>query len=90
MRPFYFFLDPAQILEKSEPRTHVHPAQRPAWLPNRDDHRSRRNAFEVFPDYRARFGNRLFTADKPLLVVHNKFTQEWDRPPINFLSLELL
>jgi hypothetical protein len=86
MRPFYYFLAPDQIEEKREQRCYVHPLQRPTWLPTRNDHHSMRNAFEVFPDYRARYRNELFASDKPLLVIHNKFTHEWHRPPVNFLS----
>ncbi|MBV8092060.1 MAG: hypothetical protein JO110_02270 [Acetobacteraceae bacterium] len=90
MRPFYFFLHPTQIQEKSDLRRYVAPLQRPDWLPTRDDHRSQRNGFEVFPDYRTRYRNTLFESHKPLLVVHNKFTREWYGPPINFLSLPML
>ena len=28
----------------------------------------------------------LFASDKPLFVMHNKFTHEWHRPPVNFFS----
>jgi hypothetical protein len=63
---------------------------RPVWLPTRDDHQSRRNAFEAFPDYRNRYRNALFASDKPLLVVHNKYTHEWQGPPVNFLSVPML
>ncbi len=90
MRPFYFFLDPAQVETREERRDYVPVEQRPAWLPTRDDHASVRTPFEIFPDYRSRYRNRLFDADKPLLIVHNKFTREWYRRPMNFLSLEQL
>ena len=90
MRPFYFFLDDAQIEEISEPRRYVPPSERPAWLPNRDDHAAVRTGFEMFPDYRAHYRDGLFKSEKPILVVHNKVTPEWDGPPVNVLSLDLL
>ncbi len=90
MRPFYFFLDPAQVETRRETRAYVPVATRPAWLPTRDDHNPRRTAFELFPDYRAQYRNHLFDGEKPLLVVHNKFTREWGRPPVNFFSLDML
>lgn len=90
MRPFYFFLDAGQIEETDAKRHFVFPEQRPSWLPTRDDHASRRTAFEVFPDYRARFRTGMFRMAKPLLVIHNKVTPEWDLPPVNVLPLDLL
>lgn len=90
MRPFYFFLSPGQIEEVVTPRQFVFPQNRPAWLPNRNDHRASRSPFEMFPDYRAHYRNGLFDVGKPLLVMHNKVTPEWGRPPINMLPVALL
>jgi len=90
MRAFYPFLAPQQIEERAIPRRYVHPGQRPAWLPNRDDHASRRSSFEWFPDYRATYGGGGFESGLPLCVVHNKVTPEWGRPPVNVFSLPLL
>ena len=90
MRAFYFFLDPSQLVEKSEPRRFTWPAQRPAWLPTRDDHAARRSPFEMFPDYRTHYRDGSFETEKPLLVVHNKYSAEWGHPPINYLPPELL
>ena len=90
MGAFYFFLDADQIAEKSEPRRFVWPVGRPPWLPTRDDHGVRRSAFESFPDYRARYRDGSFETDKPLLVVHNKYSVEWGRDPVNYLPLDLL
>jgi hypothetical protein len=90
MRPFYFFLTPDQIEERSEPRRFVFPRDRPSWLPNRDDHATRRSPFEMFPDYRRHFQDGMFDVGRPLLVIHNKVTPEWGRPPINVLPIALL
>jgi len=90
MAPFYFFLAPDQMLEKSEPRRFVWPADRPAWLPTRDDHGVRSREFECFPDYRSRYRDGSFDAAKPLLILHNKYSIEWGQRPVNYLSLDLL
>lgn len=90
MAPFYFFLDPDQVREKSGPRRFVWPAERPPWLPTRDDHAHRSRAFESFPDYRRHYRDSSFESAKPLLVIHNKYSIEWERGPVNYLSLNLL
>lgn len=90
MRPFYFFLDPEQIEETDAPRRFVFPHDRPAWLPNRDDHAATRSPFEMFPDFRAHYRDGLFNLGRPILVVHNKVTPEWGRPPVNIFPIGLL
>ncbi len=90
MKPFYFFLPHEQIEEMRQPRGFVHPTRRPTWMPTRDDHASLRTPFESFPDYRRHYRGRLFRSGRELLVIHNKFTPEWDGPPVNFLPLDLL
>lgn len=43
------------------------------------------------PDFYQRYANVVcFGFAKPLLLVFNKYNSEWDGPPINFLSKELL
>ncbi len=66
------------------------PQAEPDYWPTRNDHLSTRTAFEMFPDYRSRYRNSVFVADKPLLVVHNKFTDEWGLGPVNFFSPAML
>lgn len=90
MRPFYFFLESGQIEEVATPRRFVHPADRPPWLPNRDDHAAARSPFEAFPDYRRQYRGGLFGGGRELLVIHNKFTPEWNGAPVNFLPRALL
>lgn len=90
MRPFYFFLPHEQIEEVRQARRFVHPAQRPGWMPTRDDHATVRTGFEVFPDYRRHYQGGLFRTGRELLVIHNKFTPEWEGAPVNFLPLDLL
>lgn len=43
-----------------------------------------------FPDYKKQFANELFFGMKPLLIVHNKYTMEWNGPPINFINIDTL
>lgn len=38
--------------------------------------------------YKQHFRNDVFVYDKPLLVIANKYNVEWDKPPVNFLSIE--
>jgi hypothetical protein len=90
MRPFYFFLAQDQVEEKAAPRRYSFPVQRPEWLPNRDDHASRRSPFELFPDFRAQYRDERIAGPLPLLVVHNKYSVEWDHPPVNFIATPAL
>ena len=90
MRPFYFFLDEAQIEEMDLQRKYISPLERPRWLPNRNDHATRRSPFESFPDYRKHFNDGMFEFDRKLLVIHNKHTREWNGPPVNVLPVDLL
>lgn len=43
-----------------------------------------------FPDFKKQFANELCFGMKPLLIVHNKYTMEWNGPPINFISIDTL
>lgn len=42
------------------------------------------------PPYKTVYQNSRFRWDKPLCVISNKYTYEWGRPPVNFLSLKAL
>jgi len=39
------------------------------------------------PPYKEHYQNSLFTFQKPLVIVHNKYNHEWAGPPVNFVSL---
>jgi hypothetical protein len=97
MRCFYDGLDCLEILEKDEPRRWVPPAERPAWLPVKNEHDFDgvgRPEQHVYSDLRARFRDVPLLPDigrgKPVLIVHNKHTIEWRRPPVNFIPLATL
>jgi len=36
------------------------------------------------------YQNSIYVFEKPILVVANRYNTEWDRPPISFLSIEML
>jgi len=95
MRPYYYFLPDAQVVERDGDRTWLGAEHRPLLL-NRTEHVAR---FDVrawtpppYRDFYAEAGTSLFSwKDKPLLVIHNKHNGEWESPtPINTLSVRLL
>ena len=90
MQPFYFFLGPGQFIEKEGPRVYVRADRRPDYLANRDEHKAQKSPFECWPDYRRQFGDAGPRFAKPLLIVNNKYCDEWKMGPINFLPCELL
>ena len=98
MRVFYEDLDCREIVEKDGKREYIHPRKRPAFLPRKNEHSfdgHGRSNLHVWPDLRARFQKFPLLPDicvdgRPLLIVHNKYCNEWNRGPINFMSVELL
>jgi len=44
----------------------------------------------VPPPYKEIYTNNYFVYDKPLLIIHNKFNEEWGKPPINYINKETL
>ena len=36
------------------------------------------------------YTNKVYVYDKPILIIANKFNTEWDLPPINFFSIDML
>lgn len=44
----------------------------------------------VPPEYKKQYKNNRFIWNKPSCVICNKFNIEWDRPPMNFISPEVL
>jgi len=93
MRCFYEHLDCAGIETRAEQRR---PAQRlmPGWLPARDEHALTRNPFMLYPDLRTRFRSLpldpALEEGAPLLVLHNKYNEEWGRGPVNFIDTDTL
>jgi hypothetical protein len=44
------------------------------------------------PNFKKFYSQRNFNieSNKPFLIIHNKYTEEWSGPPINFISIDLL
>lgn len=45
------------------------------------------------PDYKSyykKYELPFEREDKPIVMIHNKYNEEWGRPPVNFLSLDTL
>jgi hypothetical protein len=95
MRCFYDDLDCLEIIEKEQKRMFVPPCDRPSWLPVRNEHNFDnygRSALHFYPDLRRKFCNlpliaEVGTAQRPLLIVHNKHNNEWNSGPVNYISL---
>jgi hypothetical protein len=100
MSSFYKNIECKTYIEKNAAREFVSPGNRPAYLPVKNEHDFDgvgRSPFHAYPDFR-----RIFRAlplpkdfetrliDKPLLIIHNKYTDEWDSGPINHISLHCL
>jgi len=98
MRSFYQDLAYQQLIERDESREFIPPSERPSYLPIRDEFTlTSPSPFHSYPDLRKMFGhirlvNRLEESlqTRPLLIIHNKYTNEWNKGPINFIDLETL
>lgn len=90
MQPFYDFLDDGRFVEKKVRRRYVRPEHRLSFLANANERTSRESCFEVFPDYRQQFYAERLVFDSPVLVVHNKYSDEWHLGSVNHIPEELL
>lgn len=95
MQPYYFFLDDNQYSEKDEQRQYVFPWNR--WfLPDCLKYEDNLFAFGIIPQYFSppdffeAYKNKIADLKKPLVIVHNKYCEEWSLPPLNFFDLEEL
>jgi hypothetical protein len=60
-------------------------------VPNKTPHKKELTYDQYTPPpYKSEFKNNFFIYDKPLLIIHNKFNEEWDAPPINFIDTNTL
>jgi hypothetical protein len=56
-------------------------------VPNKHLHVKELNYKEYLPPpYKLHFKNNIFLFNKELLIIHNKFNEEWNGPPINFID----
>jgi len=88
MRPYYYFLDEDELVEKLDIRDYLPPRKR-RWPSNSTWHATRQ-PWHVMPDYRSRYRDQGLAFAKPLLFVQNKFCVEASRGPINYVPLHEL
>jgi len=80
---YYFSKNHFEVYEK---RVYENPR-----VPNRSPHVTHLKYTEYIPPpYKSIFMNSFYIFDKPLLIIHNKYTYEWDNPPINFIDIPTL
>lgn len=100
MRPYYERLGIRRYEEKATRREGVFAWDRPAWYPVRDEHdfdKGGKSPRLSYPDMRADFAAVPLPptledaiARKPLLIIHNKYNDEWELGPVNHFSLDTL
>lgn len=88
MRPFYFFLDEGQLVEKDEVRMWEAISQRD-W-PSNSTYTATRAPWHRPPDYRAHYLPRARRFALPTLFIQNKFSVEWDIGPVNYVPIASL
>ena len=82
--PFYYF-SPKHVINK-KPRYSGN-----IWtstIPNKSVSEFTGEGEWYAPPYKAKYMNSEFVYDKPILVIANKYNVEWNRGPINYLSLQ--
>lgn len=60
-------------------------------VPNKTPHAKELN-YEKYtpPPYKNIYKNDYFVYKKPLLIIHNKYNEEWGEPPINYIDEQTL
>ena len=98
MRCFYEDLDCIELIEKPDARGYVPPQERPEWLPAKNEHdfdTRQVSSRHLYPDLRKRFcemniSREIGSVDRPLLIIHNKYNNEWDEGAINHIPISVL
>ena len=91
MEPFYFFLPPNNIVIKHMKRRWTKSGS--ADTPNTQPHVHSLNTKEwQMPDFKARYGcfDLKTNFNKPLLLISNKYQEEWGHSPCNYIDLDTL
>ena len=83
MEVYYYFLNPRELKLSSNSRFFLPQAER--WWTNSNEHHRPRTTGENYPI----FDRQQKLSKRPLLFIQNKYCVEWDREPINYLSLEI-
>lgn len=100
MKSFYEGLEFKTFVEHDRQREFIAPGDRPAYLPVKSEHDFDgvgRSPFHIYPDFRGMFRSlplpsafEARLAERPLVIVHNKHTDEWNSGPVNHISLPTL
>jgi hypothetical protein len=82
MKPYYYFLNRKNLIERKDRRYWVPPEER--WWPGSNEHHRIPILGEQYPS--------LLKSPKKhkVLFLQNKYCLEWDGGPINYLSLDVL
>lgn len=95
MAPYYFFLNDDKIMYKQQMRVWV-PALARSFLPeeirNDDDIFSQplRPSILFPPNFVAHYGGSKIHTDLPIMVIQNKYNEEWGGPPVNYIDVPTL
>lgn len=91
MKDFYYFVKEGNIIEKNEKRKWKGKHQR-ALLVNKSEYVKNFNTnFWIPPPYKDHFKNDIFIFKKPLLIIYNKFNNEFKlKKPINYIDIVTL
>lgn len=86
MKPFYFYLNDDNIIEKDEKRRlgsphkmNLHDKELPSFC-------------KEYPNFREKYSNYKlpFQTDREIILISNKYNMEWGMPPINYLDIPTL
>ena len=88
MRPYYYFLDDSEFVEKTGNRHWLPPPAR--YWPSNSSYTAVREPWHRMPDYRGHYRYQGRTFQRPVLFIQNKFTVEFDKGPVNYLPLDVL
>ena len=84
-KELYYFSENHQ--EKHSKREYMEPSN----VPNKNPHVTELNYNEYLPPpYKDKFKNDYFIFDKPIMIIHNKYNEEWLGPPVNFIDKDTL
>lgn len=91
MRPFYFFLNDDQIIEREDIRQWNDNNNNPIIFELRRSYSNIDTRCWIPPNYKLHFKNNYFDfSNKKIIVIHNKYNIEWNIKPYNFIPFDIL
>jgi hypothetical protein len=88
MRPYYYFLDEQELIEKKSKRHWIIENERR--YPSNNGYMFSPKPWHRFPDYRRRYALGHLKFERPVLFIQNKFTVDFEGGPLNYLPLSAL